>query len=421
MSEQRDPEQPTPLKAMRETGIVNAMTSTSMHKHPTAFFNTRLPVLQVALNVEMMSEHLAPLLAPLAVAGAAPRVTYANLVAYKQGNRGLIRYQVMGTTRGEVCTVFGKLYPDLGQTTRANQTMYMLWADVFGGAGQELSVPRPLGCVSDLSMLVYLPAEGQFLDEAITSEQALLYMNQAGRWLGTLHSHALSLDRTFRMSTELVNLNAWGTLVSNKYPDEAASVMRIVRHLQEAAAHLRFETNVPIHKDFHYGHIVVEHGRLKVIDFDELRLGDANFDLAHFCANLHLLAYRRNNSPFQFSALQSAFLSAYAQHTGWVTNERFLYFYIYTCLKIAKQLCSVRGPRPRPEGEDQRMQVRLILDQALAALPQETAKRLASGFATQAISQAEIAALLAADAQQSPFATQVIRLPEQPDKDETTS
>ena len=63
---------------------------------------------------------------------------------------------------------------------------------------------------------------------------------------------------------------------------------------------MAFETQSPIHKDFHYGHIVVD-GGLKVIDFDEMRLGDPNFDLAHFCANLHLLAYRLNNSPFQFS------------------------------------------------------------------------------------------------------------------------
>ena len=49
-----------------------------------------------------------------------------------------------------------------------------------------------------------------------------------------------------------------------------------------------------------------------MIDFDEMRLGDPNFDLAHFCANLHLLAYRLNNSPFHFNALQSAFLRGYA-------------------------------------------------------------------------------------------------------------
>lgn len=144
---------------------------------------------------------------------------------------------------------------------------------------------------------------------------------------------------------------------------------------------MAFETQSPIHKDFHYGHILVDRG-LKVIDFDEMRLGDPNFDLAHFCANLHLLAYRVNDSPYQFSTLQSAFLRAYARVADWEPNERFVYFYAYTCLKIMKQLCSVRGLRPRPEGDEQRKQVKLMLDQGIGALPNATRQKLSSKFAT---------------------------------------
>ena len=97
---------------MRETGVVNVMTSTSIHKHPTAFFNTRLPVLEVALDTAQMTAHLEPLLATLARPGHTPSVTYAKLIAYKQGNRGLISYEVSGTVYGDTCVVFGKLYPE---------------------------------------------------------------------------------------------------------------------------------------------------------------------------------------------------------------------------------------------------------------------------------------------------------------------
>src|SRR4029453_5590136 len=82
---------------IRETGVVNVMTSTSIHKHPTAFFNTRLPVLEVALDVAQTTAHMEPMLAALASAGQKPSVTYAKVIAYKQGNRGLISYEVSGT------------------------------------------------------------------------------------------------------------------------------------------------------------------------------------------------------------------------------------------------------------------------------------------------------------------------------------
>jgi aminoglycoside phosphotransferase (APT) family kinase protein len=378
--EQKKPDAPSSGDNMRETGVVSVMTSTSIHKHPTAFFNTRLPVLEVALDVGQMTAHLDPLLASLARAGQTPAVTYAKLIAYKQGNRGLISYEVTGTEYGEKCVVFGKLYPELGQAERVCQTMQTLRDNCFAQT-PALSVPHALGCIPELSMLVYVPADGQLLGEALTTDQALHYMDMSGAWLGRLHSFPLPIEKHFRLATELVNVQAWAVLVGHKYPEQAEAALKIAKHLQEHASEMAFDTQSPIHKDFHYGHIVVN-GGLKVIDFDEMRRGDPNFDLAHFCANLHLLAYRLNNSPFQFNALQGAFLRAYAGVTGWVPNERFIYFYAYTCLKIAKQLCSMRGLRPRPEGDEQRRQVKLMLDQGIGALPNATRQKLSSKFAT---------------------------------------
>ena len=380
MPEQPDDQAQQREKDIRETAIARAMTSTGIHKHPTAFHSTRLPILEVALNVEQMSAHLTPLLLPLAHDGRVPTVAYAKLLAYKQGNRGLIHYEIAGTPSGEGTVVFGKLYPSADQVQHVYQIMRALHEECFAGS-TLLGLPQPLGGIPELSMLVYVPAEGQFLGDAIAGDQALRYMDMAGEWLGLLHRHPLALEKYFRLAPELVNVQAWAVLVGHKYPDEAEAALRIARHLQEHASEMRLETQSPIHKDFHYGHIVVDDG-LKVIDFDEMRLGDPNFDLAHFCANLHLLAYRINNSPFQFSALQSAFLRAYARTTGWTPDARFVYFYAYTCLKIAKQLCSMRGLRPRPEGEEQHRQVKLMLDQGIGALPHATRQKLSSKFAT---------------------------------------
>lgn len=411
MPEQQDDNPQQAGGNIRETGIARVMTSTSVHKHPTALLNTRLPVLEVALNTEMMTAKLAPLLQPLASPGSTPSVSYAKLLAYKQGNRGLIHYDVAGTIYGETCVVLGKLYPDLSQANRVNATMQALWNEVFVGSAQ-LGIPQPLGCLAELSMLVYIPVEGAFLGDAITSGEALHYMELAGAWLGRLHQYRLPLERTFQLSNEVVNLQAWAALIGHKYPDQAEAATRIANHLKDSVNELEFETHAPVHKDFHYGHIVVN-GGLKVIDFDEMRLGDPNFDLAHFCANLHLLAYRANNSPFQFSALQGAFLSAYSRYSGWTPNERFVYFYAYTCLKIATGFCSMRGLRPRPEGEEQQRQVQLMIEQGVGALPQDATRGLAGKFATQIMKiPPQPASGTPSDAHT--FATQIFEIPKPP-------
>jgi len=388
MPEQPDESQPKEKKALRETNIASVMTSTSIHKNPTAFHSTRLPVLEVALNVERVTAELLPLLQPLVREGAMPAITYAKLLAYKEGNRGLIRYEATGIGASDPCAVFGKLFPSISQAERTYAIMQMLWDDVFSGQ-TRVGIPQALGCLPELSMLVYIPAEGQFLNEVVGGDRAIEAMELSGTWLGTLHRHRLPLERHYHIATELVNLRVWASLIGQKYSDQADAANRIADYLTERAGDLAFETEVPIHKDFHYGHIVLN-GGLKIIDFDEMRLGDPNFDLAHFCANLHLLAYRNANGPYQFSTLQRAFLNAYARETGWTTNERFVYFYAYTCLKIAKQLVTVRGLRPRPEGEEQHKQVELMLRQGVGSVPSIRSKKLSSSFSTMIVDPSKL-------------------------------
>src|SRR5215475_13920239 len=115
MPEQPDESQPKEKKPLRETNIASVMTSTSIHKNPTALHSTRLPILEVALNVERVTEELLPLLQPLVRAGATPAITYAKLLAYKEGNRGLIRYEATGIGANDPCPVFGKLFPSISQ------------------------------------------------------------------------------------------------------------------------------------------------------------------------------------------------------------------------------------------------------------------------------------------------------------------
>jgi hypothetical protein len=311
-----------------------------------------------------MTAYLEPRLLPLVRRDCRLTVTDLELLDYKPGQRGLIRYELATEQGDERQIVFGKLYADRGQLARVDQVLQTLWADVFY-ADRHYSVPQPLGVIPELAMLVYLPAEGQFLDEAIRDERAVYAMELTAHWLGMLHRHSIPVDKHFHLAGELVNLSAWATVVSETYPTLANLAQQALAYLQQQAANLTLDTQTPIHKDFHYRHVLVERG-VKVIDFDELRLGDPNFDLAHFCANLDLLAYRQFGSPHHLYKLEQRFLDAYARTTGWNwTNHRarFVYFYVYTCLKLARQLCLGFGPSPVPTGEERQRQVQMILSQ----------------------------------------------------------
>jgi aminoglycoside phosphotransferase (APT) family kinase protein len=105
-----------------------------------------------------------------------------------------------------------------------------------------------------------------------------------------------------------------------------------------------------------------------VIDFDEVRLGDPNFDVAHFCAYLTLLGCRITAMAQVIDGLRDHFLTAYAARAGWQMDGRFPAFYAYTCLKIAWQLCTGTGVAPRPQAQERRRQAAAMLAQGVAVL-----------------------------------------------------
>lgn len=354
-----------------QRAFLHLTTSSQKTKFPAVFIDTEFPALWLALNAEMMDENISPLFISPQCLEHRPQVGGAKLLAYKPGKRGVIRYEFKDHACLENRSVFGKLYPEPNLAERAYKVMKILWDDVFC-RDPNLGVSEPLGFIPELSMLLFFPSDGELLGDAISSHPTdhpaeYRMMENAGEWLATLHTHRIPLEKQFQIASEYDNIREWANIISSKYPQEAEAAWRIASNLLDRGENLHFDTLTPIHKDFHYEHIMVNNC-LTVFDFDEMRLGDPNMDLAHFCANFYLLAYRKGRQPAQFVKLQDHFLDAYTRRTGWTMDERFSYFYMYTCLKIAKQLCKMRGPRPWPEGEEQHAQVWLMLEQALLVL-----------------------------------------------------
>src|SRR5438552_11153663 len=333
---------------------------------PAAASHATVPTIpasvRAALDVEGMTVSLRPFLGSFADGTAGPALTKADLVWHKPDHRWTIRYAL----DGDGAALLGKMYRDTARGRRVHDIMRWLLVQAALGS-PELGVPRPLGWIPELSMLVYLPVGGRVLGDAILDERAATYMDLAAAWLSALHRSGLPLDRAFDVGNELANLRAWSSIVGDRYPDEAAAADRISRRLSERSSELGAESGRPIHKDFHYQHVFVT-DRASVIDFDEFRLGDPNFDLAHFCAYLTLLGCRLPAMADVLGRHRERFLVAYSRQAGWHIDGRFPVFYAYSCLKIARQLCAGTGVLPRPHADEQRRQTSAMLAAGIASL-----------------------------------------------------
>lgn len=324
----------------------------------------QLATLPQAINLTALNKLMAPMFLA-AFPESRCQLTAATAFDGKVGERVVIRYEVAATTAGPT-TLFGKLYANPSRAAQVYHAMNWLWDEVFRQA-PEVGVPRPLGLLPELGLIFYIPVEGQFLNELFSHEQAEHWMALTATWLGQLHQQPMQSAKRFDLANELTNLQEWARLIGQSYPMLFGDANQLVAYLHTAAIRLPFQIQAPIHKDFHYQHVLVN-GRLAVIDFDEMRLGDPNFDLAHFCANLHLLAHRTPQMAPRLRQLEQTFLASYSRQTGWSADQRFLYFFIYTCVKLAKQLCTHRGPHPRPAGAEQQRQVEMILAEGMARL-----------------------------------------------------
>ena len=112
---------------------------------------------------------------------------------------------------------------------------------------------------------------------------------------------------------------------------------------------------VPIHKDFHAGHVLVGASTPASSIFDEARMGDPAFDVAHFCTYLEPARSGR-------TLRRAGSSTRTPRPSGWVDEGSLAPFRAYTCLKIAKQAVAGSGPF-RDVGRAQRLD---IADAAIA-------------------------------------------------------
>ena len=300
-----------------------------------------------ALNIAAMQPTLREPLTLFDPALSAATLLSARPVVERPGRRILIEYEIEPRPGAPALVLFGKQFADRSHAGRLHET----WAGLEAlDLGPDGTVPRLVCLLEELGLVLYLPAPGRMLAEDLAAPGAGAGVRRTAEWLARLHAGALALDRRLDVAHEVENACIWAQRVGQAHPDLADPARRLAGELAASAREIRSEADVPIHKDIHAGHVVVG-DTLAVIDFDEMRLGDPSFDVAHFCVYLHLAGIR-SGRPGHFRRVRGEFLAEYAARTGWEPDEGFSAFWAYSCLKVAKQLAMGSGIAPRPRGAE---------------------------------------------------------------------
>jgi len=289
------------------------------------------------------------------------RLERAHVVSDSPGKRQVIAYS--GTDgSGHGVELIGKAYVDASRARRLHDTLTLL--STLNRA--EAGVPRPVALLSDLGLSLQERVSGRTLDQ-LDDPARVSALGAAARWLSRLHAVGFAFERRVNPASERRKMSEWSALVAQHLPDVAAVASALQRRLDTLAPLAEMPGSAPIHKDFHYQHVLVSGDGVRIIDLDEVRSGEPGHDVAHFSAYLWLLSLREERSQSDARAFDAAFADAYGR-ADLAAGAPYRFFRACCFLKIAKQLVRGKGPAPAPQGEALAEQVRLALAEGMCAI-----------------------------------------------------
>lgn len=266
----------------------------------------------------------------------------AEELAAASGRRRVMRYVVDGLDAEGPVALIAKVFTERRRAQLLYEHLHTLSRGPF--VAGRLRVPEPLAFVPDHNLVWYRPDGGVPLSQVSERSAAVEGVRDAARWLARLHASGVRLPRRFDFAREVISTRSWADVVAEHDSALGEPAHRLAARWATGDRPAPPTLEVPIHKDFHPGHVLIGDG-VCVIDLDEARHGDPAFDLAHFCTYLEWQSDQADD-------LRLAFLAEYVAATGWVDRGAFTSYSAYTWLKIAKQLATRRGPgRARRQGD----------------------------------------------------------------------
>jgi aminoglycoside phosphotransferase (APT) family kinase protein len=290
------------------------------------------------LDAPTMSRLIAPLLDRHASEGQPTAIESVKQLAAAEGRRVVVSYSVRAGSGGTATSLVGKAFTDLSRARLLDQHLRLLHDGPFHAA--DLSVPEPLGILPEQRLVLFRGFHGTPLSALTDIAAATEGARRAAHWLARLHASGVPLPRRMSLDHEAEVTREWSDLIGGLEPGLGDRAEKLAVGWLEAARGCPVDRQVPLHKDFHAGHVLVAE-TVCVIDFDEARLGDPAFDVVHFTTYLEAVP-----AAYRWEELRDAFLESYGELAGWRDRGSTRAYSAYTWLKIAKQRAVGTGPFP---------------------------------------------------------------------------
>lgn len=290
-----------------------------------ALADPALPMLKAALDPEAAERAFVDAL------GETVAVRRARVTRHKWGRRCLIEYDV--ETRDGAFTWIGKMRTR-GCDHRAARVQSALERSGFGhDSASGVSVPPVIGCVTPLSLWLQKKVEGRRVTELLTQDGAASVAAAAVRAVRHLHRSDVAPSRMHGPDDELRVLDDRLSQVANLNPTWRRRLMHVMDDCRRQAARLVGRSMSHLHRDFYPDQVIVNHGRVFLIDLDTYAFGDAALDAGNFLAHVIEGGLRAPNGDGLLSDVNAAIVAGYrGGRSHWTEDQEALDFYTTVAL-----------------------------------------------------------------------------------------
>ena len=247
------------------------------------------------------------------------KLSAIRVARHKPGRRCVLEYDLGLERRGappEALTLIGKV-----RARRYGNADYRRLHAVWSAGFQDdspdgVSVPEPLGVLPRFRMSLQRKVAGELCTSALLKPDGVTLAVRIAEANHKLHRANVPTDRDHGMNDELRILHQHLPLVARARPEWRTRLARILRACDELGARVPAPRLGGIHRDFYSGQVIVDKGRLWLLDFDLYCQGDPALDIGNFLGHITEQSLRTFGTPTALVDREKAMEDRFVQLSG---------------------------------------------------------------------------------------------------------
>lgn len=295
-------------------------------------FDPSMPSLPAANDPTRVAAELFRLERPEDVEQAAQKIEIER-VRYLPEVGAILRYSF--DVAGTPMTIFGKVQPGTRglRTTRIVEGLWRASARYPG----YINLPRPLGFVEDMGMLIEEGVRGAPVGGRRTRGEFDELPEAAADALAVIHEARVESDERITIDDELARLDKVAEKMSYVHPQGHFLMNDLITHMRYRVQKTPEEELLATHGDLKYDQFMFHNGTYTLLDFDYYAIAETSYDLGKFCA--YMLPSRPRDWTDSMAAEDARvrFIRRYRELRPHATLQR---FQVYEALQFALRAMS---------------------------------------------------------------------------------